>query len=222
MERKTKIFYLITKSNFGGAQKYVYDLATNLPSDQYEVKVIFGEGGELKQKLETAGVETLKIENLSRDIKLADEFKVLKQLIKLFRREKPDVIHLNSSKIGGLGALAGRLAGVPKIIFTVHGWAFNENRSFFSRLAIHFSYWLTILLCHQTIAVSAKTKDQIGHLPWLKNKITVIYNGLTLVDFLERQETRKYLLGKMAVRSIGQTLSLLEERLIIGTISELH
>ena len=220
--RKIKIFYLITKSNWGGAQRYVYDLATNLPTDQYEIKVIFGQGGELEQKLTTADIETLKIGNLGRDIKWLDEFRVLRRLVRLFKQEKPDIIHLNSSKIGGLGAVAGRLAGVKKIIFTAHGWAFNEERPAWQKLSIKFLHWLTALFCHQIIAVSTKTKDQMANWPLIGKKIGVIYNGISAIAFLDQAESRRELLEKINIKTSPIILKLLEEKTIIGTISELH
>jgi len=48
----------------------------------------------------------------------------LLELIRLCRRERPHIVHANSSKAGVLGCLAARIAGVPIRIFTVHGWAF--------------------------------------------------------------------------------------------------
>ena len=36
---RKKILFIITKSNWGGAQRYVYDLATSLPKEKYEVAV---------------------------------------------------------------------------------------------------------------------------------------------------------------------------------------
>ncbi len=44
------------------------------------------------------------------------------ELYRLVRRER--LIHLNSSKVGVLGLLAGFAGRVPVRIFTVHGWAF--------------------------------------------------------------------------------------------------
>ena len=51
MQRK-KVLFVITKSNFGGAQRYVFELATTLPKDQYDTVVAFGGNGFLKEKLE--------------------------------------------------------------------------------------------------------------------------------------------------------------------------
>ena len=46
MENKQKIIYLITKSEWGGAQKYIFNLATNLDKDKYDVLVLAGEGND--------------------------------------------------------------------------------------------------------------------------------------------------------------------------------
>ena len=52
----------------------------------------------------------------------------------LIRRERPDVVHANSSKAGVLGRLAAVLMRVPVRVFTVHGWAFKGHTGQASRL----------------------------------------------------------------------------------------
>ena len=42
---KKKVTYVITKSNWGGAQRYVFDLATNLNREEFEVSVALGGTG---------------------------------------------------------------------------------------------------------------------------------------------------------------------------------
>jgi len=41
INNKKKILYCITKANWGGAQKYVYDLATSVNPDLYEGKCFY-------------------------------------------------------------------------------------------------------------------------------------------------------------------------------------
>ena len=48
---------------------------------------------------------------------------------RLFRRERPDVVHTHSTKAGILARWAARLAGVPVIFHTVHGFGFNDFQS---------------------------------------------------------------------------------------------
>ncbi len=208
--KKTKIIYIITKGNFGGAQRYVFDLATHLPQDSFEVIVASGEGNILGEKLKEKGIRTVQIPFLKRNINPLKELLSLISLIKLLKDERPEIIHLNSSKAGGLGGLAGRLTKVPRIIFTGHGWAFNEDRSLPSRLLIGCFHWITILLSHQTIAVSKRVFDQISLFPLVKKKITVIHNGIGPVEFLDRETARKELAEKNP------------SPFWIGTISELH
>ena len=183
---KKKILFVITKSNWGGAQRYVYDLATALPKDEFDVGVALGGTGEpdantgrLSERLAEAGVRTIFLKSFIRDVSLWHEWKTLSELIILFKQEHPDVVHLNSSKAGGLGALAARLAGVLNIIFTAHGWAHRENRSPFARLLIWLASWATILLVHQVIAVS-KYDYHGAPVLFSRRKIRIIHNGIDL------------------------------------------
>ena len=210
MAEKIKIFYVITKGNWGGAQRYVYELATALPHSEFEATVILGEGEILANKLNGAGIKTTKVPSLGRDVNFLKDFESFRQLYQIFHQEKPQIIHLNSSKIGGLGALAGRLARVPKIVFTVHGLAFNEKRPAWQKVLIKFSHWLSLVLCHQVITVANYLKNQIDSWPLVQNKVITIHNGLPTIKFFEKSVARRELFA-------GHN-----DRFWIGTISELH
>ncbi len=212
--KKIKVLFVITKSNWGGAQKYVYDIATWLPRDKFDVVVALGGEGGVSDKLHTASIRIISLPTLKRDINPLKDFSSFVSLVKLFKTERPDVVHLNSAKAAGLGALASRLVGVPKIIFTAHGWAFNEERSWFSRNVIKLISWMTVLLAHKTIAVSdAVFRD----MQWLgaPNKIVVIKNGIRPIDFLVPAMART-LLSEFANTEFPTNA------FFIGTISELH
>src|SRR3989344_2148103 len=115
---KKKVLFIITKGNFGGAQRYVFDLATNLPKEKFEVVVACGEGNLLVERLGAEKIRAVKMSSSQRDINIIKDSKTFFEILRLIREEKPDVLHVNSSKAGGLGALAGRLTGIHKIIFT--------------------------------------------------------------------------------------------------------
>ena len=215
-QEKKKVLYVITKSNWGGAGRYVYDLATNMPHKKFESVVSLGGDGPLKTALEEAGIRTIPLSTLTRNISFGRDFKAFFDLLKIFREEKPDIVHINSSKAGALGVLAARAAHIPKIIFTAHGWAFNEDRFALSKYAIKIIHWLTVLMSHKTIAVSQETKSQISSLPLMKNKIDVIHNGIGKFEKKYKQEALSALLDKKARQKIR------DETLIVGTISELH
>lgn len=225
---KRKILYVITKSNWGGAQRYVYDLATKLPEENFEAIVALGGNGPLKQKLEKAGVLTISVGDLERDIGLTKEFRALRQLIKIIREVKPDIIHLNSSKAGVLGALATLLNNLYlklstfnfklstcKVIFTAHGWPFKEKRKFIIRKILECASWLTVYLSDATIVVSNDDQKRISNFLFIKSKIFMIHNGIEIPDFKDRAYARKFLREKIERQPT-------EKSLWIGSIAELH
>lgn len=214
-----KILFVVTKSNFGGAQRYVFDLATNLPKNHFEVAVAFGPGaggkaGRLAKMLFEKGIRTILIPELGRDISLHDDFKAYRALVRLFREEAPDVVHLNSSKAGGLGALAGRRARIKKIIFTLHGLAFDEKRGALQRIAIKFATWATILLTHHTIAITNDTYTRARQMLFLKRRVSLIHNGILTPLFLSKDDARR------EMRTLDPNIP--EDSLWIGSIGELH
>lgn len=225
---KLKILYIITKSNFGGAQRYVYDLATNLPKDKFEPLVAFGGNGQLKNKLEEAGIPTISILGLQRDIGVFKELQVFTSLLKIIRDVKPDLVHLNSSKVGILGALAVRVYNLSlklstfnfslstcKVIFTAHGWAFKEKRRAMVKKIISYISWLTVFLSHNTIVVSKDDRDRVKNFLFVQKKIKLVQNGIGPQTFLDRIEARKILAEKA-----GWPAN--DRRLWVGSIAELH
>ena len=68
MLRSKKILYVITKGTWGGAQRYVYDLAVAAQGAAREVVVAYGEGGELAGRLRSAHIRTAPVGGLSRDV----------------------------------------------------------------------------------------------------------------------------------------------------------
>ncbi|MCA9365341.1 glycosyltransferase, partial [Candidatus Kaiserbacteria bacterium] len=209
------ILYLITKSNYGGAQKYVFDLATNLDKNQYEVVVALGGSGALKDKLIESNIRVISINSLQRDISIKKELLSFWEIYKIVKKEKPDVFHINSSKAGGIGGFIGRICFVPKIIFTAHAWVFNETRPSWQKLILKFLHWLTVILSHQTITVSDALKKQMNW-PFATRKMITIHNGLSKIYFLNKNEARHEL------ATLEPKLKHYINDIWTGSIGELH
>jgi glycosyltransferase involved in cell wall biosynthesis len=213
-----KVIYVITKSAWGGAQKYVFDLATSLPRDQFEAIVVFGGNGPLAEKLSVAGIRTISLPSLQRDVNIWNDAKILFALMKIFRQEKPDIVHVNSSKTGGLGAVAARWTSKARVVFTCHGWPFNEDRGAISLALIKFFSWLTVMFTHITIAVSERDTHDGKYLPWAKNKVVLVHNGIREPKFLDRTTARAFITE--SARTKGVNIG--EKDFLIGAIGELH
>ncbi|HYM62085.1 MAG TPA: hypothetical protein VEZ11_14480, partial [Thermoanaerobaculia bacterium] len=63
-----RILYVITKANWGGAQKYVFDLSTCAAREGFAVTVAHGAPGELADRLHDAGIRTIEIPGFGRDV----------------------------------------------------------------------------------------------------------------------------------------------------------
>jgi glycosyltransferase involved in cell wall biosynthesis len=209
-----KILYLITKSNWGGAQRHVFDLAVAAKKNNQEAVVALGGEGILRERLREEGVTTRPIGKLGRDVSVAADSASLFEIFKIIREIKPDILHLHSPKAAGLGSFAGKLLGVKKIIYTVHGWAFNEDRTFFQKVPIVFFSWLTMLFCTQVILLSEKEMSQTLLFPWVKEKLRMVRNGINPPKFYATSSAQQFFQTK-----VSEPLS---KKFVIGTIAELH
>ena len=216
---RKKILFLITKSTLGGAQRYVYDLALALDTELFDPIVIAGGDGPLIDMLKEKGLKVYSLQSLKRDISFLDDLKAIFTLMRILRTERPAVLHINSSKAGLFGSVAGRLCGVRKIIFTAHGWAFNEDRSSWQKTALKALHWVSILLSHTTIVVSHGTKAQMDW-PWIQHKMRVIHIGRDSAPLVSQDDARGMI--EMQVQDTTARLIDYHEDLWLGTIAELH
>ncbi|MCX6789761.1 MAG: glycosyltransferase family 4 protein [Candidatus Gribaldobacteria bacterium] len=198
-----KILYLITSSEYGGAQKYVRDLAVNLPPTNYQAIVAAGQGdGELLNQLaDFPAVKTVKIFNLKRLPNPLTAQKCLKEIVQLLLQEKPDVLHLNSSMAGFLGSWAAKIYQKKtkanlKVVYTVHGWVFLEPG--FGKSLIYFLVEKISAKYKDLFIVLSERDLQIGLRKKIapKNKFVKIYNGLNCqsINFLTKEQARQQIL----------------------------
>jgi len=214
---KKTILYLITQSELGGAQKYIFDLCQNLKSE-YNVVVGFGEQGEqgeLAKLLKDNQIEYRTIPALRRKIDPKIDYFALNQIIALIKEVQPDILHLNSSKISILGSLAMfKLSFNPfwhfklkriKVIYTVHGWVFHEpsrNNDKFKRLEKFTAKYKDKIICVSQMDYDSALKEKIAP----EKKLITIHNGIAPINFLSREDARKELKlepGDFVIGSIG-------------------
>ncbi len=127
---KQKILYVITQGGpWGGAQKYVLDLAVEAQK-YFEVAIAVGEKNgpnDLQKNAIRAGIKIIQLKHLGRSIKPIEDLKSTYELKNLFLSFSPNIIHLNSSKAGILGSIAHQLtnSNTTRLVYTAHGWVFK-------------------------------------------------------------------------------------------------
>jgi glycosyltransferase involved in cell wall biosynthesis len=124
---KVKVFHVITKLELGGAQKVTLMTLERLPRDRYELGLVTGPEGLLVDWANRIPSLT-RIWNpwLVREVQPIKDTMALLNLWRLFRRERPQIVHTHSAKAGIIGRWAARLAGVPLVFHTAHGFGFND------------------------------------------------------------------------------------------------
>lgn len=124
---KAKVFHVITHLDLGGAQKITLMTLERLPREQYELGLVASREGELVEWADRIPNLTLAwIPTLVREVRPLKDLRALIAMWRLFRRERPVLVHTHCPKAGILGRWAARFAGVPIIYHTAHGFGFND------------------------------------------------------------------------------------------------
>ncbi len=134
-----RICHVITRLIIGGAQENTVLTCRGLAARGHEVTLVAGPEtgpeGSLWDHAETTGCALVRIESLRRAVRPFSDWRAARQLVRIFRQLRPDVVHTHSSKAGILGRWAAARAGVPVVVHTIHGMSFNRTQGVITRLA---------------------------------------------------------------------------------------
>ncbi len=176
-----KIIHVITDTNFGGAGRYLLYLIPRPAFHDHEVLVACPEG-ELQMRLDAANIKRLPIVS-GKDISHSP--RLTKELIDLFRAEKPDLVHTHGCLSG---RIAGRLLKIP-VVYTKHGQVRTGGESgvalgptgFAKRTANRLAAGA---LSDGIIAVSKIVRDELIESGIKPSLIATIPNGIDLPPYL--------------------------------------
>jgi len=190
---KIKILRIIARLNVGGPAIQAISLNRELNNNEFESTLVYGtvsEGEEDITKFPGMQVERgILLPGLGRELHPLKDISTLLALIRIVRRERPDIIHTHTAKAGAVGRVAGVLCGVPILIHTFHGHVFH---GYFSPLKTSiFKFIEKILAAFTTriITISPAQKEEIQSLLGLsEKKFAVIPLGFNLDKFEKCKE----------------------------------
>jgi glycosyltransferase involved in cell wall biosynthesis len=138
------------------------------------------------------------------------------KMYKYLKKEKIDIVHTHSAKCSLLGQLTAKLAGVPVIVNTVHGFYFHEymralSRSFYIALEWIAARCSTVILSQNSEDVETAIKLGICK----RDKIKLLGNGVDLNKFNPARFDNEFMKSKRA--EIGVP----ENALVIAIIGRL-
>ena len=97
--------------------------------------------GPLLDEVRGAGFR-VEVVPFSRSYNLASHLRAYRALVELFRRERFDMVHVHTPVAALIGRIAARRAGVPRIVYTAHGFYFHDRMAWPRRAAFIALEWL--------------------------------------------------------------------------------
>ena len=173
-----RVLHIIGGGEFGGAERHILNLCASLDPRKAAITVVCLFEEPFARMAKETGVNVLVV-----PMRHKLDLGTLTRLTDVIKRNRPDLVHTHGVRANLLGRLAAKMAGVNKIVTTVHSLLVRDYPDFWSRLANSWTERLTRGLTDHFIAVSQGLKNALVEDGMPENKITVIYNGLDLVRF---------------------------------------
>ena len=218
------IIHVITQFDQGGSARNTF--FTVLGHDQARFRVGLAYGRTTKRALEETtliendltelrrtGVALFEIPSLVREIAPLLDVRATLALWSLFRRERPALVHTQTSKAGAVGRIAAWLSGVPAVVHTPHGHVFYGYYGRVMSEAIRLVEQALARITHRIITLTERgALEHIRYNIAGPEKFTAIPSGIPL------SAVRSVTVDPAAKR---KELGLPPEGPIIGTVGRL-
>ncbi|HWB85971.1 MAG TPA: glycosyltransferase family 4 protein [Bryobacteraceae bacterium] len=148
-----RLLHVVGESRFGGAARIILRLGQIVQAEGWQVDVLTTDP-LFQQAVRDHGLGLVNLDVIRREIRPLWDLHGLLHLRQYLMAQPYHIVHTHTSKGGFIGRLAARLAAVPVIVHTAHGFAFHEaspasTRVFYSALERLASGW-----CDRIVTVS--------------------------------------------------------------------
>lgn len=165
-----KIIEVSSDTNIGGAGKCLLTLLKEIDREQFDVTVILPKNSLLAPFVKDLKVKLIEVDGIA-DKSL--DFGAVKELKRIFKREKPDLVHTHASMSA---RIAARAAGC-KIVYTRHS-VFPPSKKISHGLGKVLNGAVNNFFSDRIIAVAEAAKENLTMTGVSDKKIEVILNGV--------------------------------------------
>ncbi|MBL4889549.1 MAG: glycosyltransferase, partial [Candidatus Lindowbacteria bacterium] len=113
----------------GGSGLNTFFSMKYLDQSKYRTGLACAPGGRLEEKVRQEGFPFYAVENLCAEVAPLNDLLVSGELVRLFRKLKPSIIHTHNSKAGFVGRLAAQFCPEAHVVHTVHGFSFHDEET---------------------------------------------------------------------------------------------
>jgi glycosyltransferase involved in cell wall biosynthesis len=203
--KKFTILHTIETGGPGGAESVLLALASRIDKNRFRSVALLPYQGWLSQKLEGEGVPV----TVAKSSAWYDP-KILKEMIRLVRREKVDLIHSHLADQNFYSCLAGRATGT-KTAVTYHGLPGAAESGDFRGTTKSFvvRHW-----ADEVVVVSDYLRRSLEALKFPADRITRIHNGVSIerFDLPKQGKIREELGYRNGISLIGMIANMRESK----------
>jgi len=202
--RRLRVVYVVPDLGVGGAERHVTTVMPRLDRSRFDPMVLcIGRRGELFSDLEAAGVPAVALGRTRREA-----FAALVDLVREFRRFRPDVVIVRGYNAELLGRVAAALAGVHHVVVWVHNCGDIQPRPVLRQLADHLLDPVTDAYFGVARTQVPYLEDVLGH---PASKVRIIHNGVDPAPFSGGGDA-----------GLREELGLEEDALVVGILAALR
>lgn len=209
---KIRVLHIITNLPVGGAQDNTLITVERLNRAKYEVSLLCSSEGEWQQRAQNIrNLNLIFVNELTRRIQIFYDVIAFWKIYCIIRRGGYDIVHTHSSKPGVLGRFAAKLAGVPVIIHTIHGFPFHDFMNPVKKGVFIFLERICSKLTTRLITVSQLNLEKAVKLKLAKrSRFVNIYSGIdfdkfdTPIDPVSKKQEMGLLNGEKIVGTVGR------------------
>jgi glycosyltransferase involved in cell wall biosynthesis len=148
---------------------------------------------------------------MARSLSPAAQIRAFRALVALLRAERPDIVHGHMPISGFLARIAARVAGVPRVAYTCHGFLFNQPGPRLRRVASFAMEFLAGKLTDVFMTVSSDEAADARRL-WIHRRAIAIGNG---------RDPARFHPDPAARARVRAALGVAEDRVVVIAVSRL-
>ena len=212
-----KVVHIITRLIIGGAQENTLLTVEDQHRDYGDrVTLITGPGlgpeGSLVQRAQSGNLDIRIVPRMRRNLHPGRDWSSYREVLRLLREIRPQIVHTHSSKAGILGRAAAKKLGIPAV-HTIHGASFHVGQNpLVHRAYILAEKWAAPHTARFISVCDAMTDHYVAAGIAPRERFVTIYSGMEVEPFLEPPRARA---------DVRRELGFADDDVVVGKVARL-